>query len=433
MSHVHIIGGGLAGLSAAIELSTQAQVTLYEAGPVCGGRARSYYDRSLDALIDNGNHLILSANALTFRYLDIIGSRDTLVGPGEPIFPYYDLAKDLAWTLRLSNGRIPFWALSRKKKVPGMRLSEFASIFRLLRAKDETTVEECLSEGQLSRRLLEPLSISALNTDLKTGSALLLANVMRRSLMQGGMACRPWFPETGLSETFVDPALAFLSKYHGIVKTGSRVNSIQKEGGRVQSFETTQGIINLGAEDYVIVATPAPVTQNLLPEVSAPDAYESIVNVHYKLPFVPHIQGVVARSKFIGLVGGIAEWVFIKGNILSVTVSAANRYAAQDNETLTSIIWSEIRRATNPVITEELPDEAPPSRLVREKRATFAATPEQNRKRPYARTDIKNMALAGDWTNTGLPSTIEGAIQSGLSAVSALGFRSAVFYTEKNL
>lgn len=430
MSHVHIIGGGLAGLSAAVELAAQAKVTIYEAGPACGGRARSFHDKTLDTLIDNGNHLILSANGLTFRYLDILGARHTLSGPGIPIFPYYDLQDDLAWTLRLSKGKIPFWALPGGRRVPGMKLSELSSLGRFLKANDSTVVEECLKPGQLSRRLLEPFAISVLNTDLHTGSALLLGNVIRKSLAQGGMACCPWFPEIGLSETLVDPALAYLQQYHGDVRTGVRVSAIVREKGRVTAIETTEGRIELGPEDHVIVAVPGPVAQTLLPELVVPDAFESIANAHFKLSAPVQARGVVAQARFVGLVGGISEWIFLKGDVLSVTVSAANRYADRDSNEMLATIWSEIRRALDPVLPQPLPVAMPPARLLREKRATFAATPEQNRRRPVTKTDTTNMALAGDWTNTGLPSTIEGAIQSGLTAVSALGFRSAVKYTE---
>ena len=92
MTHVHIIGGGLAGLSAAVEVVGRARVTVYEAGPACGGRARSFYDKALDTRIDNGNHLILSANKATFRYLGRIGAHRTLKGPGAPLFPWFDLS-----------------------------------------------------------------------------------------------------------------------------------------------------------------------------------------------------------------------------------------------------------------------------------------------------------------------------------------------------
>lgn len=430
MSHVHIIGGGLAGLSAAVELAAQAKVTIYEAGPACGGRARSFHDKTLDTLIDNGNHLILSANGLTFRYLDILGARHTLSGPGVPIFPYFDLKDDLAWTLRLSKGKIPFWALPGGRRVPGMKLSELASLGRFLKAGDNTVVEECLAPGQLSRRLLEPFAISVLNTDLQTGSARLLGNVIRKSLAQGGMACCPWFPEVGLSETLVDPAMTYLQRYHAEVRTGVRVSSMTREKGRVTAIETTEGRVELGAEDHVIVAAPAPVANALLPELVVPDAFESIANAHFRLPVPVEARGVVAKARFVGLVGGISEWIFLKGDVLSVTVSAANRYADRDNNEMLATIWSEIRRALDPVLPQPLPVAMPPARLLREKRATFAATTEQNRRRPKAKTETANMALAGDWTDTGLPSTIEGAIQSGLTAVNALGFRSAIKYTE---
>lgn len=208
MSHVHIIGGGLAGLSAAVELAAQAQVTLYEAGPACGGRARSFHDRTLDTRIDNGNHLLLSANALTFRYLDLIGSRHTLTGPGIPIFPYYDLADDLAWTLKLSRGKLPFWALPGGRRVPGMRISELSALGRLLRAGDNAVVQDCLRPGQLSRRLLEPFAISVLNTDLQTGSAKLLGNVVRQSLAQGEWPAVRGSPRSACQKHWLIPLLS---------------------------------------------------------------------------------------------------------------------------------------------------------------------------------------------------------------------------------
>lgn len=426
MAHVHIIGGGLAGLSAAVELAAQARVTIHEAGPACGGRARSFHDRALDALIDNGNHLLLSANELTFRYLDLIGARDTLTGPGEPIFPYYDLEDDVAWTLRLSRGKLPFWALPGRRRVPGMKLRELAALARFLRAGEDTTVADCLGDGMLSRRLLEPFAISVLNTDLQTGSARLLGNVIRRSLARGGRACCPWFPKTGLSETFVTPALSYLERFHAEARTGVRVGALVSDKGRVTAFETTAGTVAVGPEDAVILAVPSPVASDLLPGLVAPDAFESIANAHFRLPVAIAPRGMVARAGFVGLVGGLAEWVFLKGNVLSVTVSAANRYAGRDSGEMLATIWSEIRRALDPVLPAPLPVALPPGRLLREKRATFAATPEQDRRRPGPATAFVNLALAGDWTDTGLPSTIEGAIQSGLAAVGALGFRSRI-------
>jgi uncharacterized protein with NAD-binding domain and iron-sulfur cluster len=111
------------------------------------------------------------------------------------------------------------------------------------------------------------------------------------------------------------------------------------------------------------------------------------------------------------MVGGVAEWVFTRQGIASVTVSAAERYAAWSGTQLISAIWQDVARyyALNP-------DTIPPHRLVKEKRATFAATPAQNARRPKARTNWSNLLLAGDWTQNELPSTIEGSIRTGLRA-----------------
>src|SRR5579864_4112025 len=99
--HVHVIGAGLAGLSAAVALREAGHaVTVIEAGPAAGGRCRSYFDRELGLRIDNGNHLLLSGNRAAFRYLDTIGARDTLVMPAAPIFPFLELNSGLRWTLR---------------------------------------------------------------------------------------------------------------------------------------------------------------------------------------------------------------------------------------------------------------------------------------------------------------------------------------------
>ncbi|GBQ13378.1 hydroxysqualene dehydroxylase HpnE [Swaminathania salitolerans] len=425
MTHVHIIGGGLAGLSAAIDVIGRARVTVYESGPACGGRARSYFDKALGCRIDNGNHLLLSANKATFRYLGLIGAEKSLTGPGTPVFPWYDLEAGLGWTLRLSRGRLPLWALSRRRHVPGMRLSELGILAKILRAGPDATVETCLGRGMLTRRLLEPFAVSALNTPLDQASAALLAAIIRETLALGGEACCPWYPAEGLSESFIDPAIAHIARLQGEVRCGARISGLDISGGRVVGLKNGDETIPLGPEDHVVSAVPAPVARTLvgphLPGFSAPDEFESIINVHYRLPEPVETRGVLDRAGFVGLVGGIAEWVYLKGEILSVTVSAANRYAGHAHPDLIATIWSEIRRAIGPVAIRPLPEAAPPARIVCEKRATFAATPAQDRLRPDARTDISNLALAGDWTATGLPSTIEGAIRSGSEAVKALG------------
>lgn len=425
MSCVHIIGGGLAGLSAAVELAPQAKVTLYEAGPACGGRARSFYDRALDAEIDNGNHLFLSANGIIFRYLDILGARHTVKGPQKPIFPWFDLEEKKAWCLKLSAGKIPFWLFSEKSRIPGMRLRDVLALRRLMKAGKEDIVADYLPEGQFTRRFLKPFAISALNTPVETASARLLGNIITRTLAKSGKECTPWMAANGLSKSFVEPAMTFLERYHASVKTGMRVSKLECQKGRIYAFETSEGRVELGKDDKVILAVPAPVAGQLLPEITVPDQFESILNAHYRLEKDLKPRGIVQKTGFVGLVGGMAEWVFLHKNILSVTVSAANQYQDLAQEQILERIWAEIGRALNPILEEKLPEIMPKARLIKEKRASFAATNAQEKRRPGPATSYLNLALAGDWTDTSLPSTIEGALQSGLVAVDNLGFRSA--------
>ena len=184
---VHVIGAGLAGLSAAMALVDAGRsVTVHEAGPAAGGRCRSYFDRELGCRIDNGNHLLLSGNTAAMRYLDRIGALATMVGPDAPVFPFIDRADGSRWVLRLDAGRLPFWIFDRRR-VPGTGWRDYLALLRLRRAKG-TVAEALAGAGPLYRRLLEPLAIAALNTAPDVGLASLLQAVVAQTLAAGGAA-----------------------------------------------------------------------------------------------------------------------------------------------------------------------------------------------------------------------------------------------------
>lgn len=404
MKHVHIIGAGLAGLSAAVAL-TQAgrRVTLYEAGPAAGGRCRSYFDRALDARIDNGNHLVLSGNADAMNFLATIGARETMVGPERALFAFMDLASGERWNVEPSMGRIPWWILTRR--IPGTRIGEYLALWRLHNAKPGETVAQCLGGGVLYRKLLEPLAVSGLNTPPDRALASLMWAVVEGSLLQGGAACIPLVPREGLSESFVDPALAWLQQGGATLHCSTRIARMETDGARVTSLHTPAVALPVGPDEAVITAVPPWVASELVPGLVVPNTFESIVNVHFRHD---------SKPGFIGLIGGMAEWIFTKPGIVSVTISAANRLSDVTGEEITAMVWNDVKRALS------LEGPMPPVRLLREKRATFAATAENEALRPNSRTNIANLALAGDWTATGLPATIEGAIRSGRNAALAL-------------
>ncbi len=405
MSVTHIIGGGLAGLAAALALTEAGRrVVIYEAGPACGGRARSYFDRELGCRIDNGNHLLLSGNRAAMRYLGIAGARDTLAGPAGPVFPFMDLRTGQRWTLRPNAGRVPWWVFSAQRGVPGARLADYAKLLRLRFASAEDTVGGLLPHNALYERLIEPLAVSGLNTPAAAGSARLFWAIVAETLARGGAQCVPCWPKIGLSESFIDPAVAWIEARGGVLHTSRRVAGLRIEGERVTGLAGTGGAIALAPDDNVVLAAPAAVAAGLLPSLSVPDAHEAIVNLHFKT------QVPAGEAGFWGLVGGSAEWVFAKAGVASVTISAANRLLDAPAEELAGAVWPEVCKAAGVVAP------MPQWRLIREKRATFSATPAQHKRRPQSTTYLPNLVLAGDWTDTGLPATIEGAIRSGFAA-----------------
>ncbi len=402
---VHVVGGGLAGLAAALDLVEAGRpVSLYEAGPACGGRCRSFFDKELGCRIDNGNHLLLSGNAAAMRYLDRVGARHTLGGPGAPVFPFMDVRTGERWAVRPNAGRVPWWLFDASRGVPGARILDYAVLLRLRGAGAEATVGGTLPHNALYRRLIEPLAVSALNTPAEEGSARLFWAVIAESLAKGGAFCIPCFPKEGLSESFVDPAISRLQQAGAALHTGHRISAITEDGGRISALAGPGGSIPVPPGEAVVLATPAPVAAALLPALRMPELHQAIVNLHYR------VEMRLGPAGFIGLVGGLSEWVFAKPGVMSVTISAANHLLDRTPESLAREVWPEVCAATGEAV------EMPPWRVIREKRATFAATPEQQMRRPSATTHLRNLVLAGDWTDTGLPATIEGAIRSGFAA-----------------
>lgn len=334
--------------------------------------------------------MLLSGNLAARRYLERIGAQATLTGPNTPIFPFKDLKTGKSWTLKLSRGRLPLWIFSPKHRVPDTKLADYKALLSLRKARRTDLVTNLVDQtSPLYKNLLEPLTISALNTMPDYASAQPLAAVFAETVERGGRASQPRWAHTGLSESFVDPALTWLKARGADVRFGTRIHE-------------------LSPEQPTILAVPPWIAHDLMPELTVPDIFESICNLHFKF------KTSLAETGFYGLIGGMAEWVFSRDEIVSVTISAANRYASLSQEDIAMRVWGELARAFN------LQAELPAYRVLWEKRATFACTPEQLSKRPGPQTSLPNVFLAGDWTNTGLPATIEGAIRSGEAAAKLL-------------
>lgn len=408
VGRVHVIGAGVAGLAAAVRLAQAGRaVVLYDSAGHAGGRCRSYHDAHLDCRIDNGNHLMLSGNWAIRDYLETVGASDTLTGPEDASFPFRDLRNGETWTVTPDAGRVPWSILFGPGRVPGTRLREYLRVRHLACARADDTVRDCLAgPGALFEKFWEPLAVGVLNTPADTASARLLWPVIQETFGRGRAACRPLMARVGLSESFVDPALDYLAGKGAEIRLNTRLRAFDISDGRVRALEFSGATVFLEPGDQAVLAVPAWAAGGLVPGLEVPQAAHAIVNAHFRLPDPPP-----KAPPLVGLVGGTSQWVFLRGDIASVTVSAADALAGDANEAIAERLWPEVRVALG-IAAEALPA----WRIVKEKRATISQTPAEDRRRPQPRTAWPNLVLAGDWTATGLPATIEGSIRSGFRA-----------------
>ncbi|KIZ44994.1 MULTISPECIES: hydroxysqualene dehydroxylase HpnE [Rhodopseudomonas] len=400
---VHIIGAGLSGLSAAIRLAGAGrQVQLHEAMQQAGGRCRSYFDAATGLTIDNGNHLLLSGNRAALAYARSIGTEAGLVGPASAEFHFIDVGTGKRWQLRLGDGRLPLWVLDKQSRVPDTGLRDYLALMPLIWASPSRLIGDTIPcEGTLYRRLVQPLLLAALNVDPPEGSAGLAGAVVRETLLAGGAACRPLIARDGLSAVLVEPALDKLRHSGAGVQFGHELRGFGKLGDRLGELDFGGDRVAVGPEDAVVLAVPPRPAAALLPGLPTPRKYRAIVNAHFRFTPPPHLPALT------GVIGGLVEWLFAFPDRLSITISNGDRLVELPREELALSIWQEICKIAG--ITAELPA----WQIVRERRATFEATPEQNALRPGPVTQYKNLFLAGDWTDTGVPATIEGSVRSG--------------------
>ena len=412
---VHIIGAGLAGLSAAVRLlSRGTQVVVHEATAFAGGRCRSYHDAAVGMTIDNGNHLLLSGNHAALDYVRSIGAEHRLAGPPTAEFAFADLASGKRWTLRFNDGRIPFWVFDSSRRVPGTGALDYVPLARLLWAPAGKAVGEVIRcEGLLYERLVEPLLLAALNIDPPLGAARLASAVIRETLALGGRACRPLIARDGLGATLVEPALALLRQRGAKVLIGASAarHSLCRWSGRGARFRRRNRRTRCGRRRHprrpALRCAPRWCTASKRRPSSAPSSTRISASIRRRM-----------RRSFSACSTARREWLFAFPGRLSITISAADRLIDAPRETAggDDLARSRARDRTAGVARR-------PGRS-----CANAARPSPRRRRRTPnvrprRTRWRNLVLAGDWTDTGLPATIEGAIRSGNHAADLIAKR----------
>ena len=432
-----VIGAGCAGLAAAVRLAAAGRrVIVLEEGPRLGGRATSFIDRASSERVDNGQHVLFGCYRETYAYLRAIGVAD--LAPLQSRLRLR-MADDLGRHAELVCPPLPApWHLpAGVLRWPALTLGDRMRVLRLApllrdvrrhgaahvadRVPPQLTVAEWLSAYGQSRALCDwlwhPLAIAALNQSPDTAAARPFVRVLGELFASDPQAAAIGLPVIPLDELFATPAREVIDAAGGAVMLRTPARIVVTAGGAIAHVRAGDATIDTPT---VISAVPwhafsrvfdtgVPAPLATIAENAATMQPSPIVTVNLWL------DGPVMAVSFIGLVGGPMHWVFDKSAIfgetvghLSVVASGAADLAALNNAEITRLTMRQIRRA----LPESKARRLLRAVVVREHRATFSLAP-GSPARPPTITPLAGFYLAGDWTDTGLPATIEGAVLSG--------------------
>jgi len=423
MTRVAVIGGGWAGMAAAVELAERGvPVTVFEAARQLGGRARGVAVNGL--ALDNGPHLLLGAYRETLRLLEKVhpGPRPLLRLPLHLEIPgaFRLHLPSLPAPLHLAVGLLTARGVNWKERLAAARFMESLKRIRF-RLEQDTTVDALLrlhgQHGAPSRHLWEPLCLAALNTPPAIASAQVFANVLRDSLAGSRDACDMLLPQTDFTALFPAPAADYVQRRGGEVRLSCPVRAISKEGSGYAL--TTDG----GSEifSHVVCAVPPQRLPALLAglaelavtvKTAAAFRYQPIYSVYLQYP-----PGTRLPQPLLGMAGGLGQWVFDRywthgqDGLMAVTLSGEGKHEGLEHGELAMKLARELAPLTG---------SAAPlwHRTVAEKRATFACTPHLSR--PATETALPGLVLAGDYVEGDYPATLEGAVRSGVAAARRL-------------
>ena len=433
MKPVVVIGGGLSGLAAAVRLSASSvPVVLCEQRSSAGGRAFSLRDAVTGESIDNGQHILIAAYERTMDFLSTIGTRDRLSFQSVPLLHFHHPSRGFC-AFRAASLPPPLGFLAG---IATTDLVDAGDRLRLMRAGARlrgfdtdspgaaggmTIAEWLAAAGQspeLIRSFWEPLAVAVMNEHPAVASARVFLHSLQTAFLGSRGGGRLAFPAVGLSDLYVDAALRFISRHGGSVRLGTRVDSLETRGDRVVSVRLAGGEAIESGE--VILAVPPDKVAGLLPpgrgseriaEAAAAMPFSPIVSIHLWFPvdFMP--------MESLGIIGKRVQWVFNrrmiardggKGGHVSAVISAARPFAGWTKAQLVGAACEDLRDVFGPVAGGPVH-----ALVIREKHATLSCTPAVDAMRPGPGTPFRNLFLGGDWTATGLPATIEGAIVSG--------------------
>ncbi len=434
-----ISGGGLSGLSAAVELASKgAKVVLFEQAPKLGGRCYSYLDEKTGDVVDNGQHVLLGAYHNTLRYLDLIGTRSLLRVQPKLSLPFHHPEKGFASfeisslpkPFHLTTGMLKFKLLSLRERQKLLNVGFELSCWnhKLEEKLSSLTIEQWLTglgqSEEAKKNFWYPIAISVMNELPECASALLFARSLKAAFLGKKSDASVLIPTVGQTELYVNGAVEFLQKHNASIHTRSEVEAVEVEKSKVTGIRLKNGKVI--KSKHVVGAVPHTALKKLIPAGFRNEppfvhfskfASSPIVSLH--LWFDKDFM----EMEFVGLIDHKLQWVFNRRKIMgeekklsyiSAVISGAYDVVDLTKEELVTLALKDLSE----VFPESVKAKLVHSIVIKEKRATFSPTNEVEPFRPSSETPIKNFYLAGDWTNTGLPATIEGAVMSGFRTAS---------------
>jgi len=416
-----IIGGGITGLSAAVFLasklnSEQAQITVFEASPKLGGRAYSFFDKQINGFIDNGQHILASWFSNTLEFLEIIGSLPKLRFQ-EQLKVRFSNLDGKQFKLELPQLIPPLHLIVGIMKYRALRFKDKIGIFRMIKVAEKMSDDELrnLNTDELFRltsqskalvdNFWKPIIVAVFNAMPEETSALLFVRLLNIGFLSNG-SLSLILPKANLNSLYVEPSLAYLRERNVTTICSSRVRNIVMNRHRVEKV-----IIEHGDElsfDFYISAVSffdadALVGDKIKIGTLRPSP---IINIHH---LIDRDVDCILEKHFVGILGGTIQWVFKTGRrqICSVISSAKDHVETEKSELERKSIH-DLQRAIPGFRKVKFIN----SKVVKEKRATFIPDKESLHSRPNHETGIKNFFIAGDWTNTGYPCTLESAVTS---------------------
>ncbi|MBI4853613.1 MAG: FAD-dependent oxidoreductase [Acidobacteria bacterium] len=433
MKEVLIVGGGLAGLASGVALAEAGyRVQVLERRSFLGGRAYSFIDKASGDIVDNGQHLMMGCYRETFKFFSKLGTLDKLRFQNQARVDFLDehlgqttlLCPSWPAPLHLLGGLFKLKGIGLIDKLRALLIGGALQTKQITKKFGHLTVDEwlnkCKQSKEMRERFWDPFSIATLNEDPKIAPATLLVRVLQQAFAGTKEDSTMVTAKVGLSELYTEESRKFIESRGGKVLFKSSVTGFDI------TDNTCQGVILKTGEtlkaDFYISAVPYFALNPLLPKKLFETEYFRQWKNLKSSPIISiylWFDRPITELGFAGMLGTRLQWLFNKdvlftrayhkGQLLTFVISAAYGFTSFSKEKLVEIALEDLRK----VIPKSKEAKLLQSLVIKEQNATFSASLLTESVRPENTTPIKNFFLAGDWTNTGLPATIEGAVLSG--------------------